>query len=186
MNRTQIQRAAAIHDRHAYRQRGAALVISLMILIVMTLIGITGMSTSSLEEKMAGNSRDRALAFQAAEAALREAEGYYEGTIVSIGAAFDGTNAGLYPAGSSPDIYDDATWANSRTYSGAIDGVAEQPAYIIELLGEVGDTSDDLNVSNYGESSGVGDLMAARVTARGVGGTDDTEVFLQTTYGKWN
>ena len=56
--------------RHTPRskQSGSALIISLMILIVMTLIGITGMGTSGLEEKMAGNDRDAALAFQAAEA----------------------------------------------------------------------------------------------------------------------
>ena len=51
----------------AKSQQGAALVVSLMILLVMTLIGITAMSSSNLEEKMAGNSRDMMLAFQAAD-----------------------------------------------------------------------------------------------------------------------
>lgn len=186
MNRAQAQRVTSLHNAPAARQRGAALIISLMILIVMTLIGLTGMSTSSLEEKMAGNSRDKALAFQAAEIALREAEDYYEDTIVSIGSAFDGSNTGLYPADSDPDAFDPATWANSRSYSGTVDGVAEQPAYIIELLGEVSSETDDINITGYGESSGAGDLVAARITARGVGGTDDAVVYLQTTYGKWN
>ena len=40
----------------------------------MTLLGVSSMSTSNLEEKMSGNSRDREIAFQAAESALREAE----------------------------------------------------------------------------------------------------------------
>lgn len=186
MNRTQHHRMTSAYSGAAVRQRGAALIISLMILIVMTLIGITGMGTSSLEEKMAGNSRDQALALQAAEAALREGEDYYEDTIVSIGAAFDGSNAGLYPMGSNPDIFADATWSNSRTYSGSIDGVAAQPAYIIELLGEVSSSTDDINITGYGESSGVGDLVAARITARGTGGTNGAVVYLQTTYGKWN
>ncbi|MCC5810795.1 MAG: hypothetical protein JJU06_10520 [Ectothiorhodospiraceae bacterium] len=56
------------------RQRGAALIISLMLLLIMTLIGVTAMQTSTLQERMAGNSRDRSLAFQSSEAALREGE----------------------------------------------------------------------------------------------------------------
>jgi type IV pilus assembly protein PilX len=55
-------------------QSGAVLVISLIMLLLLTLIGVTGMQTTSLEEKMAGNTRDRSVAFQAAESALRDAE----------------------------------------------------------------------------------------------------------------
>ncbi len=55
-------------------QRGAALITSLIFLIVLTLIGVTAARMSSLEERMAGNLRDRALAMQAAELALRDAE----------------------------------------------------------------------------------------------------------------
>ena len=55
-------------------QRGSALVFSLVILLVMTMIGITALGTSTLEEKMAANDRNQRVAFQAAEAALREGE----------------------------------------------------------------------------------------------------------------
>jgi len=75
-----------------FRQQGSTLVISLMILVVMTLIGLTGIATSTLEEKMAGNTRDQAVAFQAAEAALRNGENYYN-NIVSPAAAFYGSFA---------------------------------------------------------------------------------------------
>lgn len=168
------------------RQQGSALIVSLLILIVMTLIGITGMGTSNLEEKMAGNARDTALAFQAAEAALRDAEEYYENDIVVLGAAFTGCSAGMYQEGCNPDIFSDTTWADARSYSGTISGVASQPKYIIELLGEIGDAADDINISGYGESSGLGNIVAARITARGTGGTDDAVVYLQTTYGRVN
>lgn len=173
-----------MNTRQSFTQQGSALIISLVILIVMTLIGITGISTSSLEEKMAGNTRDRALAFQAAEAALRDGESYFDNNIVSITAAFDGSNAGLYPAGSDPDVFADATWDNSRNYSDAIAGVATQPQYIIELLGEIGDTSDSLNIMGYGESSGLTSLTAVRVTARGTGGSDNSVVILQSNFSK--
>jgi len=167
------------------RQTGSALIISLLILIVMTLIGITGMGTSSLEEKMAGNDRDTALAFQAAEAALRDGEAYFDSdAIQSPAAAFDGTIAGLIPQGTNPDVLAAGTWGNSRAYSGNIDDVNTQPRYIIELLGMVGDTANDVNVQGYGESSGLGNVTAVRVTARATGGSDNTVVTLQTNYGR--
>lgn len=165
-------------------QRGSTLIISLMILIVMTLIGLTGIMTSTLEEKMAGNTRDQALAFQAAEAALRDGEEYYNDNVDSPAAAFNGSVTGLYASGSIPDPFDDATWANSRTYSGTIDSVKAQPRYIIELLDTIGSATEDLNISGYGESSGMGNVIAARITARGVGGTANTVAILQTNYGK--
>lgn len=55
------------------RQGGAVLVISLIMLLMLTLIGISSMSTVTLEEKMVGNMRDHNLAFQAAEAGIRDA-----------------------------------------------------------------------------------------------------------------
>jgi type IV pilus assembly protein PilX len=56
------------------RQGGAALIMGLVFLVVLTVIGITAARMSSLEERMSGNMRDRSLAMQAAELALRDAE----------------------------------------------------------------------------------------------------------------
>lgn len=55
-------------------QAGAVLVTGLIFLVILTLLGITAMQTSTMEERMSGNARDRNIAFQAAEAALRDAE----------------------------------------------------------------------------------------------------------------
>ena len=161
-----------------HRQQGSTLIISLMILVVMTLIGLTGIASSTLEEKMAGNTRDQALAFQAAEAALRDGEQYWT-DIVSLAAAFNGATAGLYPQGEHPDVLDADTWDDSRTYSGTIDGAKQQPQYIIELLGEIQTNTDDINLGGYGETSGLANAFAARVTAREVGGSNNTVVILQ-------
>ncbi|MFK5947321.1 MAG: PilX N-terminal domain-containing pilus assembly protein, partial [Methylococcales bacterium] len=49
------------------KQTGVVLVVSLIMLLLLTLIGITGTQVTSLEEKMAGNARDQNIAFQAAE-----------------------------------------------------------------------------------------------------------------------
>jgi type IV pilus assembly protein PilX len=55
-------------------QKGMALIISLIILLSMTLLGLAAMQNTSLQERMAGNMRAENIAFQAAEAALRAGE----------------------------------------------------------------------------------------------------------------
>jgi len=56
------------------RTRGAALFISLVFLVILTLIGISSANVGVLQERMAGNVRESNEAFQAAEATLREIE----------------------------------------------------------------------------------------------------------------
>jgi type IV pilus assembly protein PilX len=55
------------------RQSGAVLIVSLLFLVILTILGITAMQGTTLEHRMAGNTRDHAIAMQAAEAALRDA-----------------------------------------------------------------------------------------------------------------
>jgi len=56
------------------KQRGAALFIALILLVGMTMIGLSSMSSSILQEKMASNYRQEDLAFQAAASAMRWGE----------------------------------------------------------------------------------------------------------------
>lgn len=51
-------------------ERGAVLAVSLVIVLVLALLGVTAMNTASLENKMAGNAQSTTLAFQAAESGL--------------------------------------------------------------------------------------------------------------------
>ncbi len=55
------------------RQHGAVLVVSLLILLVLTLIGINSLDGSIMEEKMASNSQTATTTFQKAESSIREA-----------------------------------------------------------------------------------------------------------------
>ncbi|WP_394201404.1 pilus assembly PilX family protein [Marinagarivorans algicola] len=55
-------------------QQGAALIISLIILGVLTVIGITSMQNSGLELKMVSSAHDRGVAFEAVETALTTIE----------------------------------------------------------------------------------------------------------------
>lgn len=54
------------------QQRGAALVVGLMLLLVLTLLAISGMNTSTLELQMAGNFQYSQNAFQAAEIGIEQ------------------------------------------------------------------------------------------------------------------
>ena len=56
------------------RQRGAVLVVTLIFLMVITILAITSLQVSTVEERMAGNLKDWNIAMQAAEAAMRDAE----------------------------------------------------------------------------------------------------------------
>ena len=60
------------------RQTGAILVVSLLLLLVLTMLGLTAMQMTRMEERMSGNTRDRDIAFQGAEAGLREGEAQLE------------------------------------------------------------------------------------------------------------
>jgi hypothetical protein len=80
--------------RHApARQRGVTLVVALMLLLAVTLLGLASMRSTGMQERMSANLYDRAIAFQAAESSLREAE-----TLLAAGTLgpFDGTVTGLY------------------------------------------------------------------------------------------
>lgn len=52
------------------RQQGAALIVSLVLLMVLTVLAVSGMTTSTLELTMAGNTQDAQRAFFASETAL--------------------------------------------------------------------------------------------------------------------
>ncbi len=66
------------------RQHGAVLVISLLILLVLTLVGVSSLDGSIMEEKMASNSQIAAATFQQAESAIREA--YFQELTNPLGA----------------------------------------------------------------------------------------------------
>lgn len=62
-------------------QRGAVLAAVLMIILVVTILGVTALNSASLEGKLAHNFRERLLAFQAAEHALSSGEQFLDGLV---------------------------------------------------------------------------------------------------------
>lgn len=72
-------------NRLPWRQRGAALFISLMFLIILTLIGLSAANVSILQERMAGNVQETNIGFQRAERTLRAIEENLTTTITGSG-----------------------------------------------------------------------------------------------------
>jgi type IV pilus assembly protein PilX len=177
-----------------YRQSGAALITGLIFLVVLTMIGITSARMSTLEERMSGNLRDRSIAMQAAELALRDAERdirndvpasargitsiFPVGTPDCAGTAaaddngvcnngFAGYATPLWT--SNPEYWDDGAY-NSVGYgdytgAAAIPGVV-QPRYILERF-----------MKDFG-----GKVYYYRITARGQGVSGNAVVWLQEIY----
>jgi type IV pilus assembly protein PilX len=148
-------------DLHIQRERGAVLIVSLLFLVVLTMLGITAMSGTTFEERMAGNARDAALAHHAAEAALRRArdeilgeaapsrnitEAHFEVPLgngscdkgICVSRAFEevpGTCCAIPPA-----IPANVDWTNTSTMEyqdnagKALSGVSKQPRYIMEMF----------------------------------------------------
>ena len=71
---------------HPRTQSGAALVVGLILLLVLTLLAISGMTTASLELQMAGNDQYQERAFQFADAGIEQAiQGGIYNTNVTLG-----------------------------------------------------------------------------------------------------
>ncbi len=188
------------------RQQGIALFMALVFLLILTILGITSMGTSNLQEKMAQNAKDRGLAFQAAETAMLAAENWIN---AQVGRPTFPNNAnGLYLANTCPDpakqvwecygLLDWETDTNVVVYpgtpgspaasgspftpaAGGILWVRTQPRYIIEYLTEIEKKGGSKREDNDG---GSGKKTILRVTARGTGGTDQAVVILQSTFGR--
>jgi len=169
-------------------QGGAALIISLVLLLALTVIGIGSMNKSSLEQRMAGNMGDLNLAFNAAETASR---GYalqvsaspnhppslnncngIAGPCLTNGLANDWWN--------DPDNRGHDWWtANAQIYNGDIALVKTNPHVIVESQGFV---SDSLTQGHsYAGGSGVNYY---RLTVRGTGLSNNSEAIIQQTLAK--
>jgi type IV pilus assembly protein PilX len=76
----------------ACAQHGAVLVVGLVILLVITMLGVSGQQATLLQERMAGNMRQNDIALQAAEAALTAGLAYVEEHDGPILATLTGSN----------------------------------------------------------------------------------------------
>lgn len=170
------------------RQQGATLIIALVFLVLLTLLGVTVASNNSLQERMAGNTRQRDLAFQAAEFALKTADGVINNAASSERLYISAIIAGTTPPTKPDDLLlngeshanDADYWKNtfdwtttaSTQATGISSGLlAANPRYLIEQLPSATCPDDALKTCYY-----------YRATAHGVGKSADAVVILQAMY----
>ena len=158
------------------RQRGAVLITALVILFVLTLLGVAGMQNTVLEERMAGNYRDRQVAFEAAEAALRAGEARMGTTASFNSLSWDGSDY-TYEGDPSKDPF--TTVGQTLTDATITAETAQPPVHFIERLPEFDMPKSSL-VKGFPEKPPK--IRYYRTTARGWGKTSDTEAILQSTY----
>ena len=164
------------------RQDGAALVISLLMLIAMTMMGVTSMRGASTELTMAGNLRESSITFQAAEAGLKTAEG-----LLRTGA----DPANIIPQNTAePDYLESTAWEGNNVTTSALSltNVATSPRYIIKDLGswdpDRNVSTMDPGFSGYGHVSSARTIDYFRVTSRGYGQTGVTHRTLQSFFAR--
>lgn len=184
--------------RTNHRQRGTALVTSLLLLLILTVVGVTAMQVTRMQERMAGNTRDLNLAFQGAEAALRNGEDMVAaqafpptpsgGVCTTAPCSFWDANAS---AVANPETRNDAWWKGTTPiqYEASGDHTAtpiadmpslkHDPAFVVEYVTEVPDT--------YSIGSGDGPPSSRffyQVTAGSPGATDSAASVLQSTFAR--
>jgi len=155
----------------AKRQTGAVLIISLIFLLLMTMLSTSAMRGATMQERMAGNTRDYNLGFQAAEAALRDAEDYLRTTAVLP--EFDNT-AGHYvvnaPSQPTWEAYPPSDGGGYINYPTDIPGTSRRPKYYLERLITARPPGTETETG-----TAVDEIYYFRVTAVGFGGAVDTD-----------
>lgn len=168
------------------RQQGVALIVALILLVVITVIGLAAIRTSTLQEKMAGNTFDRAQAFQVAEATMQ----FASATILPPAAA---PNPATYQANAYTNCANNpcldnpandpnvpaAAWTLPPTATNAAAGAGSivtlygnNPSYIIQYMGACSvDGGGNFQFTNDENNQGGGGSLKAtgqcyRITAR--------------------
>jgi type IV pilus assembly protein PilX len=177
--------------------------IALIMLLMLTIIGVTSMSSGNLQEVMARNMLDRNYAFQAGESGLRDAEFDVENNMTA-GAGFDAscTNGLCLPPASTTDPpvwesvvdWDDASLtrdfgeytADDENYKNTLKkSLAAAPRYIIEYNDIACDpTVPGEELTSFGSAPVKFDKY--RITSQATGRSSQARIRLQSTYRKRN
>jgi type IV pilus assembly protein PilX len=171
------------------KQQGAILVISLLLLLILTVLGLAVMRMTRMQERMAGNTRDLNLALQGAEAALRDGEARITAFGTSQPNAVGGAGCGLnvlevcQRTALPVDLANQsaAWWAANAVPFGAAGtqefaGLREDPRFVVEEVGIK--PQEDLGIG-HGLPQ---DIYVYQVTGRSTGASGQTNTVLQSTF----
>lgn len=175
-----------------HRQRGISLVVVLLFLVIMMGLGTTAIRTATIEEKLSGNERDQQIAFEAAEAALRDGERYVRQSLSASSGFSPACNSGLcIPSNNATAQWNTIDWTGAIPLAyGSVTGigaypdttVARAPRFIVELLPNMppgaGSSLGLASRQSFGQGT------PYRITAVGWGRRQTTQVMLQSVYVK--
>ena len=176
---------------HSSRQKGLVLFIALVMLLVLTVIGVSSIQTSSLQGIMVRNSRDHLLAFHSAEAALSAGEQ----RLNALTDFDDFATAGDETLPEPSVLRTSEVWESSSFWSGSSSAevlsitsnsqtnLSEAPRYVIERLSTLFVEENPAVIPEGYLSPPPEEVAVFRVTARGVGASSGSVVILQSTYG---
>jgi type IV pilus assembly protein PilX len=171
-------------------QSGAVLVVGLVLLLILTVIGLASIRGSDLQERMAGNMRDRNVAFQSAEAALREGESVLNAALLPV---FTGEEPGYWPDLNKQPAMEPRpiNWTEEEWESNSVElpedtiaRVVKQPRYAVEKVIVTGLAASQGSAVDHESVEKMTEAEYFRITSRALGVTEDTEVILQTTFAR--
>ena len=174
---------------HRSAQNGMAMIMSLLLLLVITLLAATSIRGTVLQERMKASMEDYARALEAAEAALRAAERELDSntdlpfSATGANGYYEAGNRGQWPDWLAAGAPTGASGANEYNPSGLVlRGPA--PQYMIERTGasDLGGAppGQGVDATEWEEHREGGELF--RIRARGFGATEDTVVVLESLY----
>lgn len=124
------------------RQRGVALVISLVLLVAMTILGVATLSGTRLNEKITSNAQQKAIAFEVAESAIASV---WNSEYLSLAITSNTSDVGNDPA---PIQSQDSDVGFSSDYDQEKNGktvVDIDGTLTVQFCGEVTPVGSDLN-----------------------------------------
>ncbi|MBU2885208.1 hypothetical protein KO507_05460 [Gilvimarinus agarilyticus] len=166
-----------------FQQQGATLIVGLIMVLAITIVGLSAVRGTALQEQMAGNMRDRQLAFQASESALRQAEASLIGGVATVPVGLQQGFIESLDSSSTAFWQDyDVNWkALAATYAEDLANVSERPMFVVEEVSYYGSGLDG-NANDFASLMKAGMDVRYRVTSRAVGGSTDAQVIVQSTY----
>jgi len=174
-----------MNRRTQIHQHGATLIVAMLMLLVLTVLGLTTMSMTRLEERMAGNSRDVNLAFQGAEAGLRDGEDRIGAWVeATLPASCSTAPCSVWDLNMLPvDLRDQPlTWWTTNATEYGVAGTKEITEIVRDPLVTIEDLEfvpDSLTRSGYGRKPG---RNFYRVTSNSAGASSTAEVVLESTF----
>jgi type IV pilus assembly protein PilX len=168
------------------KQSGAVLVISLVILIMLTVLVLSGTQSTLMQEKMTSAIRDSHMSLEVAESGVRDAEIMIAG-LSSLSSFNDTGVGGLYNEGKGPqDLFDDNNWLDNITRAATTSSSGPLSRYFIEYLGELSleEAISKINVESYVETAGGGDIHGFKIVSRSLGRDGNAERIIVSYFGK--